>query len=49
MCVVRVSFVFDRIKGNRQKSFSEPEFSSVKHCTEGASVMLNAVLKADQD
>ena len=30
-------------------SHCEPEFSSVKHCTEGASVMLNAVLKADQD
>ena len=30
-------------------SHCEPEFSSVKHCTEGASVMLNAVLKADED
>ena len=29
-------------------SHCEPEFSSVKHCTEGASVMLNAVLKADK-
>ena len=28
-------------------SHCEPEFSSVKHCTEGATVMLNAVLKAD--
>jgi N-carbamoyl-L-amino-acid hydrolase len=28
-------------------SHCEPEFSSVEHCTEGASVMLNAVLKAD--
>ena len=27
----------------------EPEFSSVEHCTEEASVMLNAVLKADED
>ena len=27
----------------------EPEFSSVKHCTEGATVMLGAVLKADKD
>ncbi|MGN0700678.1 MAG: Zn-dependent hydrolase, partial [Oscillospiraceae bacterium] len=30
-------------------SHCEPEFSSVEHCTEGASVMLNAVLKADAD
>ena len=30
-------------------SHCEPEFSSVKHCTEGATVMLNAVLKADGD
>lgn len=30
-------------------SHCEPEFSSVKHCTEGATVMLNAVLKADRD
>ena len=30
-------------------SHCEPEFSSVKHCTEGASVMLGAVLQADQD
>ena len=30
-------------------SHCEPEFSSVKHCTEGASVMLGAVLKADKD
>lgn len=30
-------------------SHCEQEFSSVKHCTEGASVMLNAVLKADAD
>lgn len=28
-------------------SHCEPEFSSVRHCTEGATVMLNAVLKAD--
>ncbi len=28
-------------------SHCEPEFSSNKHCTEGATVMLNAVLKAD--
>lgn len=28
-------------------SHCEPEFSSVEHCTEGASVMLNAVLMAD--
>lgn len=28
-------------------SHCEPEFSSVTHCTEGATVMLNAVLKAD--
>ena len=28
-------------------SHCEPEFSTVKHCTEGATVMLNAVLKAD--
>ena len=30
-------------------SHCEQEFSSVKHCTEGATVMLNAVLKADRD
>lgn len=30
-------------------SHCEPEFSSVQHCTEGASVMLNAVLKADAE
>ncbi len=30
-------------------SHCEPEFSSVRHCTEGASVMLNAVLKADAE
>lgn len=30
-------------------SHCEPEFSSVKHCTEGATVMLNAVLMADND
>lgn len=28
-------------------SHCEPEYSSPEHCTEGASVMLNAVLKAD--
>ena len=36
------SAVFDGIPG-------EPEFSTVLHCTEGATVMLNAVLKADCD
>ena len=30
-------------------SHCEKEFSSVEHCTEGDTVMLNAVLKADQD
>ncbi len=30
-------------------SHCEPEFSSSAHCTAGASVMLGAVLKADQD
>lgn len=30
-------------------SHCEPEFSSVTHCTEGATVMLNAVLMADAD
>lgn len=30
-------------------SHCESEFSSVEHCTEGATVMLNAVLKADKD
>lgn len=30
-------------------SHCEPEFSTVEHCTKGASVMLNAVLKADND
>lgn len=29
-------------------SHCEPEFSSVEHCTEGATVMLNAVLKKDK-
>lgn len=29
-------------------SHCEPEYSSPEHCTEGASVMLNAVLKADE-
>lgn len=29
-------------------SHCEPEFSSAEHCTEGATVMLNAVLKKDQ-
>ena len=33
---------FDGIPG-------EPEFSTVLHCTEGAAVMRNAVLKADCD
>lgn len=30
-------------------SHCEPEYSSPEHCTEGASVMLNAVLKADAE
>ena len=30
-------------------SHCEPEFTSVEHCTQGASVMLNAVLKCDQE
>jgi N-carbamoyl-L-amino-acid hydrolase len=30
-------------------SHCEEEYSTPEHCTEGASVMLNAVLKADQD
>lgn len=30
-------------------SHCEPEFSTVKHCTSGASVMLGAVLKADKE
>lgn len=30
-------------------SHCEPEYSSPEHCTEGATVMLNAVLMADQD
>lgn len=30
-------------------SHCEPEFSSIEHCTEGATVMLNAVLMADKD
>lgn len=30
-------------------SHCEPEFSSVLHCTEGATVLLNAVLKADAE
>jgi N-carbamoyl-L-amino-acid hydrolase len=29
-------------------SHCEPEYSSPEHCTEGASVMLNAVLKVDE-
>jgi N-carbamoyl-L-amino-acid hydrolase len=30
-------------------SLCEPEYSSPEHCTEGASVMLGAVLRADED
>ncbi|MDY1591499.1 MAG: Zn-dependent hydrolase [Methanofastidiosum sp.] len=30
-------------------SHCEPEHSTIEHCTEGATVMLNAVLKADRD
>ena len=30
-------------------SHCEPEYSSPEHCTEGATVMLNAVLKADAE
>ena len=30
-------------------SHCEPEFSSAEHCTEGATVLLNAVLKADAE
>ena len=30
-------------------SHCEQEYSSVKHCTEGATVMLNVVLKADKE
>lgn len=30
-------------------SHCEPEYSYTEHCTEGASVMLNAILKADND
>ncbi|WP_244834092.1 Zn-dependent hydrolase [Clostridium sp. BJN0001] len=30
-------------------SHCEPEYSKPEHCTEGASVMLNAILKADND
>ena len=30
-------------------SHCEPEYSKPEHCTDGATVMLNAVLKADQD
>ena len=30
-------------------SHCEPEYSSPEHCTEGATVMLGAVLKADKD
>ncbi|MDY4127920.1 MAG: Zn-dependent hydrolase, partial [Peptostreptococcus porci] len=29
-------------------SHCEPEFSSDEQCTEGASVLLNAILKADK-
>ncbi len=41
------TMIFVQSKGGL--SHCEPEFSSVKHCTEGATVMLNAVLKADKD
>lgn len=41
------TMIFVQSKGGL--SHCEPEFSSVKHCTAGASVMLNAVLKADKD
>lgn len=30
-------------------SHCEPEYSKPEHCTEGATVMLNAVLRADED
>lgn len=30
-------------------SHCEPEYSSIEHCTEGATVLLNAVLMADKD
>ena len=30
-------------------SHCEPEYSTPEHCTEGATVMLNAVLKADAE
>lgn len=29
--------------------YNSAEYSSPEHCTEGATVMLNAVLKADND
>lgn len=37
------------VQSKDRLSHCEPEFSSVKHCTEGATVMLAAVLKADKD
>ena len=41
------TMIFVQSKGGL--SHCEPEYSTPEHCTEGASVMLNAVLRADQD
>lgn len=41
------TMIFVQSKGGL--SHCEPEFSSVAHCTAGASVMLGAVLKADKE
>lgn len=40
------TMIFVQSKGGL--SHCEPEYSTPEHCTEGASVMLNAVLKADE-
>lgn len=45
--MLRTTMIFVQSKDGL--SHCEPEFSSVKHCTEGATVMLGAVLKVDKD
>ena len=41
------TMIFVQSKGGL--SHCEQEYSTPKHCTEGATVMLNAVLKADKE
>lgn len=44
--VIPTTMIF--VQSRAGLSHCEQEFSSVRHCTEGASVMLNAVLRADR-